>query len=77
MIVKESGPKGAEHVIEGTRIPVWYVYLLMKQGGLPNVFAHAVALTAEDVAEAMFWAEEHTTEVSAQLAANRFRRLGE
>jgi uncharacterized protein (DUF433 family) len=80
-IVSRPGVQGGSPCIRGTRIPVWVLAALHKQGDTPeDILDLYPNLSAAEVYAALSHYYEHRTEIDAEIAAqnaehDRFRSI--
>jgi len=70
LIVKTPGVCGGRARIDGTRIAVWVLESLRRQGAdsreIVDLYPH---LSVEQIDAALLWAGSHSDEIAADLAA--------
>ena len=67
-VVKIEGVRGGRAVIRGTRIPVWLIVALWKEGSSPEeILEHYPQLSPAQLFDALSYYYDHPEEIEAQL----------
>jgi len=67
-VVKVKGVRGGRAVIRGTRLPVWLVVALWKEGSSPEeILEHYPQLSPAQLFDALSYYYDHREEIEAQI----------